>query len=298
MNQKNLFGMAAAIALSILCPTTAMAASMYKADLNTLNADFGSTASGSATLTLDEISDTMRSLRVQIKATGLEDVSKIGGVHVAHIHGQFAGNASKPLLEQGNGSFFEGEGGVAVNSIVPNLAEDDLDGDGFLNFLEGRPKYGPVVLNLTSTQTPAAPSGTPPLTNFLNLVGSGDINPAAVFPNGTEFNLDTTYTFDLTNADERRQFNNLTDLDKREIVLHGLSVPKELSDAIDAAAMGAAPAGIDLGNGKAFRITAPVAAGKIVAQAKIPEPMPMSILSLSVLAITLRTTRRRFAQTK
>ncbi|MEZ6089592.1 MAG: hypothetical protein R3C05_16495 [Pirellulaceae bacterium] len=42
-----------------------------------------------------------------------------------------------------------------------------------MDFLEGRPKYGPVVLNLTSTQLRDAqpggsnpPDGTPPLTRF------------------------------------------------------------------------------------------------------------------------------------
>ena len=239
----------------------------YKVDLSTLNSSFGSDASGEATLTLDAPTEDTRTLKVQIDASGLEDLSDIGGVHVAHIHGQFLGNADRPLLEQGDGSFFDRTGREAVNSILPTVADSDVDGDGFVNFLEGRPNYGPVVLNLTSEQIDSAPEGTPPLTQFLNLATAGEINPADLFPSGTEFNLDTTYTFDLTDPDQLRQYNNLTPLDEREVVIHGLTIPTETSEAIDETAMGTAPAGIDLGNGEAFRITAPVAAGEIEAQA-------------------------------
>lgn len=235
----------------------------FTSELLTLNSAFGSTASGEATVTLDAPSDDIRTIRVQIDADGLEDVSGFGGIHVAHIHGQFVGNASRPFLEQGNGDFFEGDGEKAVNSVLPTLENSDVDGDGYLNFLEGRPSYGPVVLNLTSDQIEAAPEGTPPLTHFLNLAGAGEINPAELFPSGTEFNLDTTYTFDLDDPDQARQFNNLSPLNQREIVIHGLTIPVDTSEAIDDAAMGTAPLGIDLGNGEAFRITAPVAAGTI-----------------------------------
>ena len=237
----------------------------FNVDLTTLNSSdtFDSTASGSATITLDAPSEDIRTVRVQVDASGLEDLTDIGGVHVAHIHGQFAGNAERPLLEQGNGEFFTGEGGVAVDSILPTIENSDVDGDGFVNFLEGRPNYGPVVLNLTSEQIEAAPDGTPPLTHFVNLAAAGEINPAELFPSGTEFQLDTTYTFDLNDPDELRQFNNLMPLDEREIVLHGLTIPVENSEAIDVIADGNAPVGVDLGNGEAFRITAPVAAGTI-----------------------------------
>lgn len=240
----------------------------FTTNLFTLNGaePFDSTAMGDAILTLDAPTATTRTLRVQLDATDLEDLTAIGGIHVAHIHGQFAGNGDRPLLEQGDGSFFDGTGGTAANSVLPTLADSDVDGDGFLNFLEGRPSYGPVVLNLTAKQVEAAPEGTPPLTHFLNLAGAGEINPAELFPAGSEFNLDTTYTFDLSNPDELRQYNNLMPLSNREVVLHGLTIPTEISEAIDAAAMGSAPAGLDLGNGEAFRITAPVAGGTIQPQ--------------------------------
>ena len=235
----------------------------FSVDLETLNSDFGSDAFGFATLTLDAPEENIRTVRVEIDADGLEDLSDIGGIHVAHIHGQFLGNANNPLLEQGDGTFFDGTGGTAANSILPTLESSDVDGDGFVNFLEGRPSYGPVILNLTSEQIEAAPEGTPPLSYFLELAGAGEINPAELFPSGTEFNLDTTYTFDLNDLDQLRQYNNLMPLNDREIVLHGLTIPLETSQAIDVTAQGTAPLGIDLENGEAFRITAPVAAGTI-----------------------------------
>ena len=147
----------------------------FNVDLTTLNSSdtFDSTASGSATITLDAPSEDIRTVRVQVDASGLEDLTDIGGVHVAHIHGQFAGNAERPLLEQGNGEFFTGEGGVAVDSILPTIENSDVDGDGFVNFLEGRPNYGPVVLNLTSEQIEAAPDGTPSSNSLCQFGSSG-----------------------------------------------------------------------------------------------------------------------------
>ncbi|MCA9269455.1 MAG: hypothetical protein KDA41_13330, partial [Planctomycetales bacterium] len=261
----------------------------FTVDLSTLNAAFGSTATGTATITLDTSGVTGPSsgtadIRVQMHVTGLQDLSGINGaVHVAHIHGQFAGNANRPLAAQGDGPFFDGEGGAAngfppIDSILPSAADDgDKNVDetamfgtasDYLDFFEGRPDYGPVVLNLTADQLESAPDGTPPLTFFFQQAGMGNVDPAAQFPSGTTFTRDTTYTFDLSDPDERRQFNNLTPLEAREIVVHGLTIPTEISDAIDEAT-GAQPgsptAGVPLGNGMSFRATAPVAAGEIAA---------------------------------
>jgi len=288
----------AAVAIATLAPTNANAATLFKADIVPLNQAFGSTASGSAQITLDQPSETLRTLRVQIDVSGLQDLSSFGGIHVAHIHGQFSGNASRPLFDQGNGPFFTGAGGGAVESVLPTLA-DDIDGDGFLNFIEGRPAYGPVVLNLTRDQLPAPPSGVPPLSQFLELASTGTIDPAALFPAGTTFSLDTTYQFDLTDADQARQFNNLTNLDQREIVIHGLTVPASISDPIDdlvTANGSGAPLGIPVGDGQVFRITAPVAAGNLQVvedeATSVPEPLAMSLIGGVVLALGLKTTQR------
>lgn len=298
-----LFSTLAAVAATAALPLSAMAAhlstSTYTSQIGTLNSAFGSQASGSATIieTLDSM-ENMASLRVKVNVTGLQDLTDIGGIHVAHIHGQFLGNAPRPLFDQGNGSFFEGTGGTPVASILPTVAKDDVDGDGYINFIEGRPAYGPVILNLTSEQQPAPPSGLPPLTQFLQRAGAGEINPAALFPSGTEFVLDTTYNFDLSNADQARQYNNLNPLDFREIVIHGLTLPAEISDPIDAAVTAAgsgAPLGVAVGDGQVFRLTAPVAAGtfKEVAAQAVPEPMSMSLVSVGLIVVGLGATRRR-----
>lgn len=298
-----LFSTLTAVAATATLPLSALAAhlstSTYTSEIGTLNSAFGSRASGSASIieTLDSIANTA-SLQVKVNVTGLQDLTEFGGVHVAHIHGQFLGNASLPLFEQGNGPFFAGTGGRPVPSRLPTLAMDDADGDGYLNFIEGRPAYGPVSLNLSSEQQPAPPSGLPPLTQFLQRAGAGEISPGELFPSGTEFVLDTTYSFDLSDADQARQYNNLNPLDFREIVIHGLTLPAEISNPIDAAVTAAgsgAPLGVDVGDGQVFRLTAPVAAGTFreVAAQPVPEPMSMSLISVGLLAAGLGATRRR-----
>ena len=77
------------------------------------------------------------------------------------------------------------------------------------------------MLNLSNEQQPAPPDGVGPLTQFFQRAAAGEIVPTELFPTGTEFNLDQTYTFDLSDQDARRQYNNLKDLELREIVLHG-----------------------------------------------------------------------------
>ena len=89
-----------AAAAASLAPA-ATAGSLFTADLGTLNEGFDNNqASGTATLFLDDddVAADGRSgtatLRVQIRADGLPDVSGIpGATHGAHIHGQFAENA-------------------------------------------------------------------------------------------------------------------------------------------------------------------------------------------------------------
>lgn len=308
ISKTRFFSAAISAAAMAMMPLSALAAHLttntYRSDIDTLNGAFGSKASGSATI-LETIDDEAKkaSINVKVNVTGLQDLTDIGGVHVAHIHGQFLGNSTRPLFDQGNGPFFEGNGGTPVNSVLPTVAKDDVDGDGFLNFVEGRPAYGPIILNLTSKQQPAPPAGLPPQIQFLQRAGAGEINPAELFPSGTEFNLDTTYDFDLNDEDQARQYNNLNPLDFREIVIHGLTLPASISDPIDAlvtASGGGAPLGIPVGDGsEVFRITAPVAAGTIVADngdaTAVPEPMTVSLLSMAMVGGVLVVTRRRSA---
>ncbi len=278
----------------------------FYSELKPLNAAFdadGVLPSGEAFITVNDngvAADGMSgvaTIRVKMLVTGVEDIAAIPGAgHVAHIHGQFAANEGLPAGQQTDGPFFEGEGGTAVPSIVPSLA-DDGDGDGFLNFFEGLPSYGPVVLNLGSQavadNTTLSPDGVPPLINAINFLSDNGLTAADVFPTGEVFDIDTLYTFDMADDDARRVFNNLTPLTTREIVVHGLTVPANISDPIDAAAiqlgLPAALLGIPVdGTGEEFRTTAPIAAGSIVA---VPTPSA-ALAGLSILGGLMLRRRR------
>jgi len=106
--------------------------------------------------------------------------------HVQHIHGRV------------------GENGEPQNSTVPTEAQD-ADDDGFVELDEGLPNYGPILLNLTSDPAaglagfPTAPDGT------VTFVQTYDLSETEAFAEG----------FDAT---------DLTPLDLREFVVHGLTV--------------------------------------------------------------------------
>lgn len=88
-------------------------ANVYSTQLTELN---GSGAQGHATLVSKR-----GELRVNLDVSGL----LAGAVHLQHIHGFSAGTvASCPTLEQ------------------------DTDGDGLINLLEGAAVYGPILVNL------------------------------------------------------------------------------------------------------------------------------------------------------
>jgi len=79
------------------------------------------------------------------------------------------------------------DGSRAVDSSCPTTAEDS-DGDGFVELAEGAPKYGPIIVD------------------FMNIDPDGDGN------------VDFTTTISLS------EFSAGTPLNKRHIVVHGLTV--------------------------------------------------------------------------
>ena len=296
---KSFSVIASTVTGAALLAGSASADSIFVSELKTLNPDFGHNAQGTATLTLTGEDTQTPSLRVQISATGLPDLSNIpGATHVAHIHGQFAENQGLPAGQQTDGPFFSGTGGTPVDSVTPTNADDsdNIFANNYVNFFEGLPDYGPVVLNLSAIQVPAAPDGVPPLIQGINVAQADNgIGLLDAFPNnGTEFNLDTVYNFDLSDPDSARQYNNLTPLEFREIVLHGLIVPADINNPIDALAadLGLNPAllGVELPDGTFFRTTGPVAAGGIVV------PTPGAAAGGLALLGLLAARRRRHAE--
>lgn len=145
---------------------------------------------GTASLTLDTAAST---LLVNIVATGLQ----ANAPHPQHIHGTFdtSGNPSQ--------------------AVTPTLAVDDPgnggNGDGVIELLEGLAAYGPILLPLTSppggalSGFPTAPDGTINFTQLYNLADN------SIYATG----------FDAS---------SLFPLNFREIVLHGMNAPIDLTD--------------------------------------------------------------------
>jgi hypothetical protein len=131
-------------------------------------------------------------LTVSIQAEGLEP----GQAHLQHVHGNLGED----------------------ESFTPTI-RDDVDGDGFVELAEGIPSYGPVLLNLAldaeaATEVPIGGASAVPLE-----FPTADENGAVSYVRSFEFETEGE-----ANRAEARLFDELTPVDKREIVLHGLSL--------------------------------------------------------------------------
>lgn len=206
---------------------------------------------GSVQINVDEDANT---IQVQYQASGLTP----GMLHPGHIHGLFVG-----------GPQTSGDPPAAADSFSPNVADDDTDGDGFVEVLEGLPRYGNILL---------------PLTNVPDVANDGNAN----FPIADALgNIDYDVTFDLNvsnnfedplNPDLVLDRDDIFPLTFREIVLHGRLV--------EPGPGAGTPGEVDGTNG--YLPTLPVASGVIVA---VPEPASLAVLGLGSLALVTR--RRR-----
>lgn len=166
-----------------------------------------------------------------------------GVPHVAHIHGLFS----------------DGTTGTPVASTTPTLAQD-TDHDGYIELAEGQVTYGPIIVPLAGFDS--AETSSVDYTHTFNL-----LDPS-IYAGG--------YTrTDLLGAD----FN---DLDLRELVIHGLTVPP---------GPGAGTPG-EVNGTNGYLAVLPVASAEIAA---VPEPSTWALMILGmggIAALRFRSKRR------
>lgn len=175
-------------------------------------------------------------------------------MHMGHIHGLFS----------------NGTTGTPVQSMVPTLAQD-TDRDGFVELAEGQVTYGPIVVPFQSLMANA--SGVLSFSQTFNL-----LDPST-YANGYS-------RTDLLGPD-------LSSLNLREVVLHGMTVP---------AGVGAGTPGEVNGTG-GYLAALPVAAGTINrVNSAVPEPASWALMLLgfggvgvSIRRQRTRTTSKRLA---
>lgn len=260
--------MFAAVAASLLAATPAAAAHIdyYRASLTPLN------NSGVGGIARFEHDTTANTLTVRVNASGLVPNT----VHPQHIHGSFSASgctdfapASSPIA----GACLDGS--TAIESSIPTLAANDIDGDGFLETVEGAPAYGPIILNLAD-----------PAAGRAGLPGSFPLSDA-------EGNLDFTATYDLAMEDVdgtgllfdtlngiEHEVGDLFDLMQRVFVIHGTTAGPGggLFEVTGSTAPGE------------FVALLPAAAGEIE---KVPEPAAIGLFGMGLLGLAIARRRRR-----
>lgn len=160
------------------------------------------------------LSDDKSHLTVRIDATGLEP----GQQHVGHIHGLVVGN------------------NMPANSHLPSRAQD-TDNDKYVELAEGAVTYGPILITLgTDVATPG-----------------GDLDP------DHDGNIHYQQTFNLEDSsiygagfNKQSVIGDGTELELREIVIHGLTVP----------AVGSGTPG-EVDGTAGYKVVLPVAGGEI-----------------------------------
>lgn len=262
---RTFFILTATAAIAGAAPATA-AILEYQSTLSTLNA---SGVTGTASFLHDTSANT---LRVSVSAGGLTPNT----VHPQHIHGAFATEGCTDVAPPGSaiaGACLDGN--TAVDSTVPTLA-DDIDGDGYVETLEGAQAYGPIILTLGDAA--AGRDGLP---------GSFPMSDAAgALSFETTYDLGSTdLLFDSLNGIEH-EVGDLFPLTDRVFVIHGLFVDND-QPAVDNDMFEVQ------GPTEDYVVLLPVAAGEIEFVRDVPAPGALGLLGVGLLGLGWTGASRR-----
>jgi len=206
-----------------------------------------------ADFTINQMENT---LTARINVSGLTP----NKVHPQHLHGRFESSSceiSAPASSPVAGECLKGP--VTRDSSIPTLEENDIDGDGFLETVEGLPAYGPIILNLADPD-----AGLGNLT-FPTADSDGNLDFFETYDLGT-----TDLLFDPLNQTEHTPDALISFLTDRVYVIHGVEV-----DVTDSGVVGSLFEINSWTNGPEYFPLLPAAAGTVS-----PVPLPAAGLLL------------------
>lgn len=165
------------------------------------------------------LNDAKTQLTVKVDASGLEP----GQQHVGHIHGRIVG-ANMP-----------------ADSHLPSRAQDS-DRDKYVELAEGQVTYGPILITLGTDVATAGGDLDPDRDGTIHYQQTFNLGDSSIY--GAGFNKQSV-------------IGDGTELELREIVIHGLTVP----------AVGAGTPG-EVDGSAGYKVVLPVAGGEIHAVGK------------------------------
>lgn len=171
---------------------------------------------------------------------------------------------NQPHAQHIHGTF--DSSGNPSDATTPTMAQD-ANGDGLIEVTEGAATYGPILVPLTPF--PTAPDGTISFTHT--------------------YNLDSNIYFDSPALGRTATKSDLFPLSFREIVLHGLFTPIDITNGgLDGQTFFAA---------NSYVGTLPVASGEIMAVA-VPEPSTIydMLAGLGIMFVLVGFGRREWRQ--